>query len=131
MKSAHGLVTEAKARAHGIALQDATAAILNAEMLIDVRQADELHAGHIPGAINIPRSLLEFKLSNDPQLSARDLKRLLNCKNSGRSALAVCSLGEMGYLQVQSISGGFEAWSAAAKPVPHNPYQLLNKEIWP
>jgi rhodanese-related sulfurtransferase len=117
MKTAHDLVTAAKAQIHEIDLQTAETAIREADVLIDVREADEFHAGHIPGAINIPRGLLEFKLSNEPELSARDLKLVLYCKNSGRSALAARALQEMGYLQVLSIEGGFEAWSAAGKAV--------------
>ena len=84
-------------------------------MLLDVREADEFHARHIPGALNIPRGLLEFKLSGAPELSARDLSIVLYCKTSGRAALAACSLQAMGYLQVQSLAGGFDAWSAAGK----------------
>ncbi|MDP2246263.1 rhodanese-like domain-containing protein [Pseudomonas sp.] len=117
MKSAHDLVTEAKTRITEIDLDTAEAAIREADVLLDVREADEFHAGHIPGAINISRGLLEFKLSNTPELSARDLKIVLYCKTSGRAALAACALQEMGYLQVQSIEGGFDAWSAAGKPV--------------
>ncbi|WP_455230889.1 rhodanese-like domain-containing protein [Geopseudomonas aromaticivorans] len=117
MKSAHDLVAEAKARIHEIDLDAADAAIRAADVLLDVREADEFHAGHIPGAVNIPRGLLEFKLSNTPELSARDLKIVLYCKTSGRAALAACALQEMGYLQVQSIAGGFDAWQAAGKMV--------------
>ncbi len=117
MKTAHDLVTAAKTRIHEINLQDADAAISEADMLIDVREADEFHAGHIPGAINIPRGLLEFKLSNEPELAQRDQKLVLYCKNSGRAALAACSLKDMGYLHVLSIEGGFEAWSAANKAI--------------
>ncbi|OEC35244.1 Rhodanese-related sulfurtransferase [Pseudomonas cuatrocienegasensis] len=117
MKTAHDLVAAAKSRIQEVELQAADAAIRSADVLIDVREADEFHAGHIPGAINIPRGLLEFKLSNDPALSARDINLVLYCKNSGRSALAACTLQEMGYLKVLSIAGGFEAWSAAGKAV--------------
>lgn len=117
MKSAHDLVTEAKTRIHEVDLDAADAAICDADVLLDVREADEFHAGHIPGAVNIPRGLLEFKLSNTPELSARDLKIVLYCKTSGRAALAACALHDMGYLQVQSIEGGFDAWSAADKTV--------------
>jgi rhodanese-related sulfurtransferase len=31
--------------------------------------------------------------------------------------LAACALHDMGYLNVQSIAGGFDAWAAAGKPV--------------
>ena len=86
-------------------------------IVIDVREPAEFETGHIPGAINIPRGLLEFKLSNEPELAQRDQKLVLYCKNSGRAALAACSLKDMGYLHVLSIEGGFEAWSAANKAI--------------
>ena len=115
MKNAHDLVLEARAQIREVALSDAEVAIRAADLLLDVREADEFHAGHIPGALNIPRGLLEFKLSNDPELCARDLNIVLYCKTSGRAALAACSLQAMGYLQVQSLEGGFDAWVAAGK----------------
>lgn len=34
-------------------------------------------AGHLPGAVLVPRGLLEFKLSGTPALSGRDLKVVL------------------------------------------------------
>ena len=117
MKTAHDLVAAAKANIKEVDLTEADAAIQAADVLIDVHEADEFQAGHIPGAINIPRGLLEFRLSNDPVLSSRDQKLVLYCKNSGRSALAASALQEMGYLEVLSILGGFDAWAAASKPV--------------
>ena len=115
MKNAHDLVLEAKAQIHEVALEGAETAIRAADLLLDVREADEFQAGHIPGAINIPRGVLEFKLSNDPALCARELNIVLYCKTSGRAALAACSLQAMGYRHVQSLAGGFDAWSAAGK----------------
>jgi len=115
MKSAHDLVLAAKTRIAEVDLQQAEAAIRDADLLIDVREADEYSAAHIPGAINIPRGLLEFKLSNDPQLTERTLKLVLYCKNSGRSALAADALREMGYRNVLSLSGGIEAWQTAGR----------------
>ena len=117
MKTAHDLVLAAKARIQEVALADAEQAIRDADVLIDVREADEYAAGHLPGAIHASRGMLEFKLSNSPELSSRDLKIVLYCKTSGRAALAACALHDMGYLQVKSISGGFDAWSGAGKPV--------------
>jgi rhodanese-related sulfurtransferase len=67
--------------------------------------------------VNLPRGLLEFKLSATPALEARDLKVVLYCKTSGRAALAANSMQSMGYLNVTSIDGGYDAWLAAGKPV--------------
>ena len=117
MKTAHDLVMAAKGRIQEISVDAADQAIREAQVLIDVREADEYAAGHLPGAIHISRGMLEFKLSSNPELSARDLTIVLYCKTSGRAALAACALHDMGYLNVQSISGGFDAWAAAGKPV--------------
>lgn len=117
MKTAHDLVASAKTRVQEISVQDAEQAIREADVLVDVREADEFAAGHMPGAVHISRGMLEFRFSGMPALQARDLKIVLYCKTSGRAALAVAALHEMGYLNVQSIAGGFDAWAAAGKPV--------------
>jgi rhodanese-related sulfurtransferase len=123
MKTAHDLVAAAKAQIQEIPVDEAEQAIRAADVLIDVREADEYQAGHIPGAIHASRGVLEFKLSSTPALTPRDLKVVVYCKTSGRAALAARAMHDMGYLQVQSISGGFDAWLAAGKPVvvPESP----------
>ncbi|MBP8148942.1 MAG: sulfurtransferase [Limnohabitans sp.] len=117
MKTAHDLVAQAKSSIHEVALQDAEAAIQQADVLIDVREAEEFAAGHLPGAVLVPRGLLEFKLSGTPALSSRDLNVVLYCKTSGRAALAAQAMQTMGYLKVTSIAGGYDAWAAAGKPL--------------
>ncbi|MBQ0933414.1 sulfurtransferase [Ideonella sp. 4Y16] len=117
MKNAMDLVMAAKARVSEVSAVEAPAALREADVLIDVREESEFAAGHIPGAIHASRGLLEFKLSSNPALQARDLKVLLYCKTSGRAALAAVAMQEMGYLNVRSIAGGFDAWVAAGQPV--------------
>jgi rhodanese-related sulfurtransferase len=117
MKTAHDLVTSAKALTREIPVTQAEDVIRNADVVIDVRETDEFVAGHIPGAMHSSRGMLEFKLSSTPELSSRDLKIVLYCKTSGRAALAARSLHDMGYLSVTSIAGGYDAWVAAGKPV--------------
>ena len=117
MKTAHDLVAAAKTRVQEIAIADADQAIREADLLLDVREADEYAAGHLSGAIHISRGMLEFKFSGSPALQPRDLKIVLYCKTSGRAALSAAALHEMGYLNVQSLAGGFDAWVAAGKPV--------------
>ncbi len=117
MKTAHDLVAQAKTRIQEVALNAVDEAIQNADVVLDVREAEEYTAGHLPGAIHASRGMLEFKLSSNPELSSRDLNIVLYCKTSGRAALAACALHDMGYLKVKSIAGGFDAWVAAGKPV--------------
>ena len=89
----------------------------NGALLIDVREPDEYRQGHLPGAVNIPRGLLEFQLSGQGALSDRNLRVVLYCKTSGRAALAARTMQDMGYLQVQSVAGGFDLWAASGKAV--------------
>ena len=117
MKTPQDLVAAAKAHVQEVPLAEAEAAIREADALIDVREESEFAAGHIPGAIHASRGMLEFKLAGNPALQARDIKVVLYCKTSGRAALAAASMREMGYLNVKSIAGGFDAWVAAGKPV--------------
>lgn len=123
MKTAHDLVAAAKTRVQEISILDADQAIREADLLLDVREADEFAAGHLSGAVHISRGMLEFKFSGDPALQPRDLKIVLYCKTSGRAALSAVALHEMGYLNVQSLAGGFDAWVSAGKPVvkPQSP----------
>jgi rhodanese-related sulfurtransferase len=117
MKTATDLVMAAKAQTREIPLAEADAALAAADVLIDVREADEFAAGHLQGAVHIPRGLLEFKLSAMPALQARDLNVVLYCKTSGRAALSAVAMQSMGYLNVTSLAGGYDAWVAAGKPV--------------
>ncbi len=117
MKSAHDLVIAAKAHVNEISIDQAEQAILQADVLVDVREADEFAIGHLPGSVHISRGMLEFRFSASPALQSRDLGIVLYCKTSGRAALAAQALQDMGYLNVKSIVGGFDAWVAAGKPV--------------
>ncbi|MBV5345311.1 MAG: sulfurtransferase [Rhodoferax sp.] len=117
MKTAHDLVMAAKARVTEVALDQAEDAIRDADVLVDVREADEYAISHIPGAMHASRGLLEFKFSANPALQSRDLHVVIYCKTSGRAALAAAALQDMGYLNVKSVAGGFDAWVAAGKAV--------------
>ncbi|MCH8498634.1 MAG: sulfurtransferase [Marinobacter sp.] len=117
MKTVHDMVEAAKADIREVPMDQSGKAIREADLLIDVREADEFQEGHIPGAVNIPRGILEFKLTNDPALENRGLNIVIYCKNSGRSALSAKAMKEMGYIHVQSIAGGIEAWQEAGKPI--------------
>jgi len=117
MKTAHDLVIAAKGRVHEVPLADVEQALLRADLLLDVREADEFAGGHLAGAVHVSRGLLEFKLSGTPTLTARDLKVVLYCKTGGRAALAAAVMQDMGYIDVVCIAGGFDAWAATGKPV--------------
>lgn len=94
-------------------------------LLIDVREPDEFAAGHLPGAINLPRGVLEFKIAAHPALACQTSDALaqksrtlvLYCLSGGRAALAADSLQQLGFEHVHSLAGGIAAWREAALPV--------------
>lgn len=84
-------------------------------VFLDVREADEVEAGHLPGAAWLARGLIEFK--TETMFADRDAQMIIiYCKNGGRSALTAQTLLEMGY-NVISMNGGFEGWEEKHYPV--------------
>ncbi len=83
-------------------------------VIIDVREADEYEQGAIPGALFLPRGILEGNiLSQVPDLST---EVVLYCAAGARSALAAKALEDMGYQDVKSLAEGFDRWKAAGHP---------------
>lgn len=68
-------------------------------LLVDVREADEFAAGHIPGTVNAPLSVL----SNTPLPQDRPL--FLYCLRGTRSRRAAGILKRMGCASAKSIGG--------------------------
>lgn len=88
-------------------------------LLIDVRDPDEYATGHIPGAINISRGTLEFKirkLVDDPDNAGLNKKIMLYCASGGRSTLATKSLMDMGFTNVTGIDMKLVDWKKAGYP---------------
>ncbi len=85
--------------------------------LIDIREINELESsGRVEGASHIPRGMLEVFLDpNSPIFRNGQLDQnkefVLFCAGGVRSALAVKSLKEMGYLNISHIDGGFSSIS--------------------
>lgn len=121
-KSAHELVLEAKRYVEECSCDEISARIASPKsLIIDVREPDEYLQGHIAGSVNIPRGMLEFKVSNEESL--QDLQRpiIVYCKTSGRAALSVKALQDMGFENIVSLAGGFDAWVSEGHPItkPH------------
>ena len=117
------LVAKARQDIREIAASDVETG--DSPVLIDVREPAEFASGHIPGAINIPRGVLEFQVDahpavagvSDPALSNKDCPLLVYCRTGGRAALATQALQSMGFSNVRSIAGGITAWSEAGLPL--------------
>lgn len=92
-------------------------------LIVDVREPYEYDKGHIPGAINVPRGVLEgaadpaYTHRVDTLCEARARTVVLYCQTGGRSAMATFTLGEMGFERAVSLAGGIELWRAEGMAV--------------
>ncbi len=111
----HELVIEAKSQIKEVSTDEAQA-LLGKRIVIDVREYDEYAAGHLPGSINIPRGVLEFKIGMVPECANKDGAFLLYCRTSGRAALSAVQLQKIGYRDIVSMAGGFEVWNTQGRP---------------
>ena len=111
----HDLVVEAKSQIREVSTADAQA-LMTKRIIIDVREYDEFAAGHLPGAINIPRGVLEFKIGTVAECIDKAKPYLIYCRTSGRAALSSVQLQKIGYSDVISMGGGFEVWNTEGRP---------------
>ncbi|GIU83776.1 MAG: molybdopterin biosynthesis protein MoeB [Acidimicrobiales bacterium] len=77
-------------------------------VVLDVREPDEYEQGAIPGAVHIPRGVLETQVES--RLPQRDKKIVVHCAGGVRSAFAAETLQQLGYTDVVSMAGGFNRW---------------------
>ena len=84
--------------------------------LVDVREAKEVaDAGSIAGATNLPiRALVKNLVKLPPDKGATIIAE---CATGHRSAMAMMALSLLGYKNVTSLAGGFNAWTKAGLPV--------------
>lgn len=110
------LVTAAKQHITEITVDKAKQLIKEGNIVVvDVREESEYAAGHLDNALPIPRGVIEFKLGNTPELSDKSKAVLVYCRTGGRAALAAETMQSLGYHNVLSIAGGFEAWQKSAQ----------------
>jgi len=83
--------------------------------LIDVREANEYAAGHLPGAQHLCKGILERDIES--AVPDADTEIVLYCGGGFRSALAADNLQKMGYARVLSLAGGWREWTEASLPI--------------
>jgi rhodanese-related sulfurtransferase len=83
-------------------------------VVIDVCEPDEFARGHVIGAKNLPLGQLEDKLAQ--VVKNKSAQVIMVCQVGARSARAAATARKLGYENVQSLSGGLRAWTAASMP---------------
>ncbi len=112
-----GMVTKTKAEIKRVSAADVKAAIDAKEkmVLLDVRDKDEFDTGRLPGAINLSRGKLEFRIAATiPDLNA---KVYVYCLTAARSAFATKTLNDLGYKNAVQMDASLEEWIKAGYPV--------------
>lgn len=115
------LLAEARNSVNPVSCDDAETLLSGGAVVLDVREPAEFELGHLPGAVNVPRGVLEFRVGDHPALTNPQAEILLYCKNGGRSTLAAHTLKQMGFDHVKMLTGGFDGWSGAVHKVEVDP----------
>ncbi|MBB5048816.1 rhodanese-related sulfurtransferase [Rhodopseudomonas rhenobacensis] len=122
MKTVQMMVAEADAEIPRISPDEAKTLLGRPDVLfLDVREPGEVAAsGKVPGALAVPRGLVEFRADPTSPLHDAAFDRaktvVTYCASGGRSALVGKSLKEMGYGTVRNL-GGFKGWIDAGGEV--------------
>jgi rhodanese-related sulfurtransferase len=135
-KTIDQLLAEARSRLERLEPEEALAAQRGGALLIDTRSSDErAREGVIPGALHIPRTVLEWRLDpeNDPShrspyVQGLDQQLVVVCAHGYSSSLAAATLQELGFTRATDVAGGFVAWKEQGLPVipapAHDPEAL-------
>ncbi len=115
MRTVQQMLAEAEAAVPRISAEDAKGLLGRADVVfLDVREPNEVAtSGKVPGALTIPRGLVEFRA--DPASPVHDAAFdraktvVAYCASGGRSALVLKTLKDMGYENVRNL-GGFKTW---------------------
>ena len=103
------LLRQIKSRIEEVDPAAAREQLSNGAVVVDVREAEEWAAGHIPGAKHVPKSYLETRIEG--AVPDRRQHVILYCQSGNRSAWAARTLLEdLGYEHVESMTGGITLW---------------------
>lgn len=113
-----GLIWPMFARGAGNSVNPGEATLLiNREdaQVIDVREADEFAAGHLPEAKNLPLSKLADRAGEIEKL--KDKAVIVCCASGMRSIKACGELKKLGFAKLYNLAGGVDAWVGAGYPI--------------
>lgn len=109
-KSFADLMRDARATVREVSTGETELLVERGARLVDVRENPEWEDGHIVGAIHISKSYLEQQI--EAAVPDRTAPVVLYCAGGVRSLFAAQTLQAMGYTDVASMRGGFQAWKS-------------------
>jgi rhodanese-related sulfurtransferase len=117
------LLARARERIDRMEPAEALAEMRDGAILVDVRSESQIaRDGSVPGAIVVPRNILEWRCApdgdhRDPRLSDPGARVIVMCDGGYQSSLATANLRELGLHRAADLAGGFQAWRQAGLPV--------------
>ena len=116
-KTLEQLVNEAQANVGHITAHELHAAVERSEpiIILDIRDKELYDAGHLPGALSLPRAAIELDI--DEVVPDQDARIVTYCGGNTRGSLSADTLKIMGYENVSMLDGGFRGWKADDLPV--------------
>jgi rhodanese-related sulfurtransferase len=123
VRGAGELLTAARARIQRLEPRAAWEAAQEDALIVDIRsQDDRRRDGVVPGALHVPRTVLEWRVDptckwHNPYLGGRGRRLVLLCDHGFSSSLAAASLVDLGCLQAGDVIGGFVGWREDGLPV--------------
>ena len=115
MKTVKEMLSKANAEVALIGPQEAKELLGRTDVLfLDVREPNEIAAsGKVPGALAVPRGLIEFRADPSSAMHDAQLNRaktmIVYCGSGDRAALAGWTLKKMDFSDVRNM-GGFKGW---------------------
>ena len=86
-----------------------------ARIVLDVREKEEFRQGYVPGAVSLPRGFLEMRV--EEVVPDKSTPVIAYCAGGVRSLLAGRIMKELGYTDVASMRGGYQAWKNQGLPI--------------
>jgi len=92
--------------------------------LVDVREADEFAAGHVPGAVNLPLSTFKAEQLPPPSevpIVLSEVPIVLMCRSGHRAGKALAVVEAAGRSDVGIYPGSMNEWTTKNGPVVTGP----------
>ena len=108
------LVNDAKSRIREVTVDETRERMKASDSvrLIDVREDNEWELGRAAGSTHLGKGIIERDIEEKVPDKATEI--ILYCGGGFRSALAADVLQQMGYTNVFSMAGGWQAWKESS-----------------
>ena len=106
-----------KLRGYGVISPAESISLINHQdaVVLDVRENNEYHNGHILNSIHIPQGNLANRITELEKYKNKPI--IVGCRSGHRSGHACALLKKQGFETVYNLKGGVMAWQSANLPL--------------